>query len=94
MAESRPDYLKVAAHGTSAEGQPIQYEFSAKYDGKDFPITGSAGADTIGIKKIDDYTNEASTKKGGVPLLTIWIVVKAERRVQPHRRGRTPRART
>ena len=76
--KSQPNGIKVTAHGTNAEGQPIHYEFSAKYDGKDYPMTGNAEADTISIKKIDNYTNEASTKKGGTPLLTIRIVVSKD----------------
>jgi hypothetical protein len=89
--KSQPNGIKVTAHGANAEGQPIHYEFSAKYDGKDYPMTGNAEADTISIKKIDSYTNEASTKKGGTPLLTIRIVVsKTERRARAPRRVRTP----
>lgn len=76
--KSQPNGIKVTAHGTNAEGQPIHYEFSAKYDGKDYPMTGNAEADTISIKKIDNYTNEVSTRKGGTPLLTIRIVVSKD----------------
>jgi hypothetical protein len=65
--ESQDDGLKVTAHATNAEGQPIHYEFSAKYDGKDFPITGNAEADTISIKEIDDYAKRRQPRRAGRP---------------------------
>ena len=76
--KSQPNGIKVTAHGANAEGQPIHYEFSAKYDGKEYSITGNAEADTVSIKKIDKYTNESSTKKGGKPLLTTRIVLSKD----------------
>jgi len=42
---------------------------SPKYDGKDCPATEMPGADTISMKKIDDYTIETVSKKGGKPLV-------------------------
>ncbi len=76
--ESQTNGLKITVHGTNAEGQPIHFEFSPKYDGKDYPTTGNPDADVISIKKIDDYTIEASTKKGGKPMMTTRSVVSKD----------------
>jgi hypothetical protein len=53
-------------------------EFAPKYDGKDVPTTGMPGADTISMKKIDDYTVETVSKKGGKPLVTTRSVVSKD----------------
>ena len=73
--EAIPDGLKITIHGTDAEGKPVHMEFSPKYDGKDYPVTGMPGTDTISMKKIDDHTIEAVSKKGGKPLVTTKTVV-------------------
>jgi len=65
-----PDGLKITIHGTDAEGKAVDMEFSPKYDGKDVPATGLPGADTISMKKINDYTVETVSKKAGKPLVT------------------------
>ncbi len=41
-------------------------------------MTGNPDADTISIKKIDDYTIEVSTKKGGKPMMTLRSVVSKD----------------
>jgi len=68
--EAIPDGLKITIHGTDAEGKAVDMEFSPKYDGKDVPATGLPGADTISMKKINDYTVETVSKKAGKPLVT------------------------
>ena len=53
-----------------ADGKKISIEYTAKYDGKDYPVTGSPLFDSIAVKKINDHTAEATMKKGGKPVLT------------------------
>jgi len=76
--ESEPNGLKITIHGTDAEGKAVHMEFAPKYDGKDVPTTGMLGADTISMKKIDDYTVESVSKKGGKPLITTKSVVSKD----------------
>ena len=76
--ESEPNGLKITIHGTDAEGKAVHMEFAPKYDGKDVPTTGMLGADTISMKKIDDYTVESVSKKGGKPLVTTRSVVSKD----------------
>jgi hypothetical protein len=62
------DGAKYTFDGVAADGKPISYSFTVKYDGKDYPITGTgmpAGADTIAIKLIGTNKAEATQKKGG-----------------------------
>jgi hypothetical protein len=48
-----------------ADGTKSAFEYTAKYDGKDYPVTGSEIFDSIALKRIDDNTAEATLKKGG-----------------------------
>ena len=50
--------IKLDAEGTNADGTPTHVEFSAKFDGKDYPIIGTY-ADTVSVKRIDANTMQA-----------------------------------
>jgi hypothetical protein len=52
--------VRVGADGIRSEAQ-----YTAHYDGKDYPLTGSAHADTVSLKRIDDRTVERTDKKAG-----------------------------
>jgi len=57
--------VKYSLKGMDAEGKPILVEYSAKYDGKDYPVTGSPDFDAISFKRVDGGATEATLKKGG-----------------------------
>jgi len=62
------DGAKYTFDGVAADGTPFSYSFTVKYDGKDYPVTGTgmpAGADTITIKLVGTNKAEATQKKGG-----------------------------
>src|ERR1700688_3849846 len=40
--------MKVTVDGTSADGKPAHNEWTGKFDGKDYPITGDPAGDTRG----------------------------------------------
>jgi hypothetical protein len=66
--ESSRDGIKVSAERFTGDGSTQSYAISAKYDGKDYPITGQGpfGADTISHKKLSDpSTTVATLKKSG-----------------------------
>ena len=47
------DGLKATFVTVSADGKRSTTTYSARFDGKDYPVTGSATFDTIALKKID-----------------------------------------
>ncbi len=49
----------------NAEGKATRSEWTAKFDGKDYPVTGNPGADAIWLKKVDDQTIDWGMKKEG-----------------------------
>lgn len=70
--------LKVNVDGEDAQGNPIHISFTAKYDGKDYPMTGSATTDTIALKRIDANTIETTSKKNGEVVTTVRSVVSRD----------------
>src|SRR5712692_1326033 len=49
--------------GRTRQGNSILIEFIAKYEGKDYPMTGSATTDTIALEHIDENTIETTRKE-------------------------------
>src|SRR4030088_1485473 len=63
--EEAGDNTKVTVDGVDAEGKPTHNEWTGKFDGKDYPVTGDPTADTRAIKKVDDHHYELNNKKDG-----------------------------
>jgi hypothetical protein len=63
--------VKINAEGINRDGSPLHVQYDAKFDGKDYPVTGLAYADTVSMQRIDANTIEANFKKGGQVVLTI-----------------------
>jgi hypothetical protein len=81
--EAQGDGLKYTFEGVGADGKALAYGFTVKFDGKDYPITGSmpAGADSISAKKIDANNYEATLKKGGKVIGTSKVSVSTDGKV-------------
>jgi len=52
--------------------------WTAKLDGKDYPVKGDYGVDSVSIKRIDDRTVEATYKRGGKLMSVDRITVSAD----------------
>jgi hypothetical protein len=76
--EAVGDSVKVTVDGVDADGKATHNEWTGKFDGKDYPLTGDAGADTRGYKKINDRTTELTNKKDGKVTLSGRIVISAD----------------
>ena len=63
--EAAGDSVKVTVDGVGADGKPSHNEWTGKFDGKDYPLTGDPTADSRSYKKIDARTMELTNKKGG-----------------------------
>jgi hypothetical protein len=76
--EPETNGLKFTFHGTDAEGKPVDFEFSPRFDGKDYRVTGLPEADMIVLKRINENTIETVTKKAGKPVMTTRSVVSKD----------------
>jgi len=59
------DNIKITIDGTSGDGKPMHNEWTGKYDGKDYPVTGNSVEDSRSLKKINDRTLALTMKKDG-----------------------------
>ncbi len=75
------DQITYTARGLDAAGKPTLSQFTANFDGKDYPITGSADSDTISLKRIDRFTHESIQKKAGKVVWRNRRVVSADGKV-------------
>ena len=76
--EPETNGLKFTIRGTDAEGKPVDFEFSPRFDGKDYRVTGLPEADMVVLKRINANTIETVTKKGGKPVMTTRSVVSKD----------------
>jgi hypothetical protein len=70
--------IKITQEGISGDGKPIHVEWSGKFDGKDYPVTGDPNADTRAYRKVDDRTLEVTAKKNGKVIATARTAVSAD----------------
>jgi hypothetical protein len=70
--------VKYTLKGIDAEGKPTLVQYTAKYDGKDYPVTGSQDFDAISLKRVDAGTAQATLKKGGKVIQTATRVVSKD----------------
>jgi hypothetical protein len=73
--------VKVTSDEVGADGQTIHTEYTADYDGKDYPLTGSATSDTVALKRIDARTLQRTDKKVGKVVLTSTRKISADGKV-------------
>jgi hypothetical protein len=57
--------LHVIAVSTTADGSSSRSEYTADYDGKDYPITGVPQVETTSLRQIDALTSERIDKRAG-----------------------------
>lgn len=76
--DSDADNIKLSSDGIDAAGNPTHVEFTAKYDGKDYPITGVPNADTVALERIDASTTKSTAKKAGEVVMTVTSVVSKD----------------
>ena len=66
---------KVSSKGVDAQGKPTGTAYTANFDGKDYPITGSQDYDMVSVKRIDANTVESTRKKGSKVVQNLTSVV-------------------
>lgn len=76
--EAAGDSIKVTVDGVDATGAATHNEWTGKFDGMDYPVTGDPSFDTRAYKEVDAHTLELTGKKAGKTVLTGKIVVAAD----------------
>lgn len=70
--------VKITADGVDGNGSPTHSEWTGKFDGREYPVTGDPNADMRSYRKVDDRTLDFTAKKGGKLTVTGHVVVAAD----------------
>lgn len=73
--ETAGDQIKVTVDGVDENGGAVHSEWTGKFDGKDYPVTGDANSDTRSYRMINKSTLSLTGKKGGKVTLTGRIAI-------------------
>jgi hypothetical protein len=70
--------VKATVDGIDEKGKPTHNEWTGRFDGKDYPVTGDPNSDARSYTKVNDRTLDFAVKKGGKTTATGRIVVDAD----------------
>jgi hypothetical protein len=76
------DSVKVTIDGTGSDGKPTHSEWTGKFDGKDYPVTGDSTSDARAYTKVDEHTLTFTVKKAGKVTITGKIVTSADHKTR------------
>ena len=80
--EASGDSVKVTVDGVDGDGNAIHSEWTGKFNGKFYPVTGDPASDMRSYRKINNRTMALTGKKGGKVNLTGRIAVSANGRTR------------
>ena len=76
--EAAANGLEITADIANADGTIQHIQYTAKPDGKDYPVTGDPDRDSTTMKRIDANTTEVMGKKAGKPSVNFRRVVSKD----------------
>lgn len=86
--EIAQDGVKLVNDGVDAQGRATHLEYTAKFDGKPYPVTSTIDGkpnpnqDAVSWRKIDDYTYENTAMLKGNALTTTRVVISRDGRMR------------
>ncbi len=72
------DKFKCVIDGTDAAGNPVRTEWTGKFDGKEYPLSGDPSADSRAITQQDARHFRVVEEKGGKPIASGTIVLSPD----------------
>lgn len=73
--------LKLTEDVIDDKGQPLKISYEAKFDGKDYPVTGDPSSDSVSYQRVNANTLKSQTKKGGKVATDATIVVSKDGKI-------------
>jgi hypothetical protein len=70
--------IKVTVDGVDKDGKPAHNEWTGKFDGKEYPVTGDPASDMRSYKKVNEKEVAIVVKKGGKVTMTGNVVLAAD----------------
>jgi hypothetical protein len=72
------DQYKCVIDGVDGSGKPTHNEWTGKFDGKDYKVTGAPDTDMRSIQMVDKSHYKVATKKDGKTNVTGTVVFSAD----------------
>lgn len=76
------DSYKCVVDGVDGTGKPTHNEWTGKFDGKDYPVTGDPSADARSLRLISPGQYALANKKDGKTVLTGTIEFSADNKTR------------
>ena len=76
--EAAGDSVKATVDGVDGKGSATHSEWTGKFDGKDYAVTGDASSDMRSLKVVNDRTLQLEVKKDGKVTMSGKIVLSAD----------------
>ncbi len=70
--------IKIHSEGIDGEGKATKVDFTANFDGKDYPAAGIAAGDMVSVERVDGNTLRVSMKKAGQTVMTVTSVISMD----------------
>jgi len=64
------DMIKITTDGVDKDGKPSHAEWTGKFDGKDYPVTGTTSHDMRSYTIVGKHSLSFTVKKGGKTIQT------------------------
>jgi len=76
--ETAGDNVKITVDGTDKDGNSTHNEWTGKFDGKDYPVTGDPNSDMRSYTNVANRVLKMTIKKDGKVSVTGRIVMSAD----------------
>jgi hypothetical protein len=76
--ETAGDKVKVTVEGVDAKGKQTRNEWTGKFDGRDYPVSGDPTSNARAYKRVNDRTLEMTITRKGFPVGHGRIVVSPD----------------
>ena len=80
--EAAGDSVKITVDGTDKDGKATHNEWTGKFDGKDYPVTGDPNSDMRSYTKVDTHKLKFTVKQNGKSTTTGRVVVSADGKIR------------
>jgi hypothetical protein len=73
--------LKLNQDIVTDKGESLKISYEAKFDGKDYPVTGDPSSDLVSYQRVNANTLKGKTKKDGKAAADATIVVSKDGKI-------------
>jgi hypothetical protein len=76
--EADADAFKFSDEGVDDKDQPFKSSYEAKFDGKEYPITGDPNSDSVSLQRVNEREIKFTTKKAGKVAAKLDVIVSKD----------------